>query len=276
VIVAWNGLMIDALSQAASAFDEPRYLQAATRAAEFITTHLVQDNGRLLHTWRHGKAKLDAYLDDYASLLNSLVSLYEASFDERWIEHATHLADALLDRFADLEGGGFFYTANDHETLIARQKDFMDNATPSGNALAATGLLRLAKLAGKETYLRAAEGTIRAALGVIEQSPTAAGQMLIALDMLLGPTPEIVIWGQQESAETKAILTALRSRYLPNKLVALRSAASIASMQAEPLNAIFKDKQTATEQTTVYICENFTCQAPVVGADAIRAIQYLE
>jgi uncharacterized protein YyaL (SSP411 family) len=270
VLVAWNGLMIDALSQAASALDEPRYLQAATRAAEFITSKMTKD-GRLLHTWRGGVAKLNAYLDDYTALINGLVSLYEAGFDERWIEEAVKLADIVLDQFADPKGGGFFYTERDHEQLISRQKDLMDNATPSGNALAATALVRLGKLTGNENYLTAAEKTIRAAAGLLGQSPTAAGQMLIALDMLLGPTPEIVILGEKDSTSTTALRTALNHRYLPNKVVALRSPSSNATGSLDPL---FKGKQ-AAKDATVFICQNFSCQAPVEGAAALQAIAAL-
>lgn len=180
--------MIDALSQAAGVLDEPRNVQAATAAAEFVLGKLHRADGRLLHTWRHGQARLDAYLDDYAAMFNSLVSLYEATFDERWIDEAIRLADLTLELFSDRQQGGFFYTASDHETLIARQKDLYDNATPSGNSLAATGLVRLGKLTGRADYLAAADGTFAAAAGIMHQSPLAAAQMFIAYELWVGPT----------------------------------------------------------------------------------------
>jgi hypothetical protein len=136
VLVSWNGLAIDALALAAGALAEPRYLAAASAAADFILTRMRRADGRLLHTWR-GEAKLDAYLDDYAALVGGLVSLYEAGFDERYIDEAVCLADILLAHFADSDSGGFFFTSDDHEELVARQKDWQDSATPSGNALAA-------------------------------------------------------------------------------------------------------------------------------------------
>ena len=179
VLVSWNGLMIEGLCAAASSLGEPRYLQAASRAADFLL-HIAQADGRLLHSWRHGKARLDAYLDDYASLISALTVLYETGFDERYVAAAVGLADSMLERFADSAAGGFFYTASDHEQLITQPKSLFDNATPSGNALAATALVRLGKLTGRSAYLAAAEGTFQAATAVMQQSPTAAGQMLLA------------------------------------------------------------------------------------------------
>ena len=148
-------------------------------------------DGRLLHTWRGGKAKLDAYLDDYASLANALVTLYEATGDERWIDEAVRLADVMLEKFADPAGGGFFYTASDHEQLLTRTKELTDSSVPSGNALAATALLRLGKLLGRSDYLDAAEATLAAAVPILERAPMAAGQMLLALDRLSRAQPRI-------------------------------------------------------------------------------------
>ncbi len=195
VLVAWNGLMIDALARAAGALDEPQYLDAAMKAAGFILKEMRRPDGRLLHTWRAGKAKVDAYLDDYAALANALVSLYEATFNEQYIDDAVRLVEIMLAHFADRESGGFFYTADDQEQLIARHKDVQDGSVPSGNALAATVLVRLGKLTGRMEYLQAAEKTFRMASMLLERAPTAAGQMLLALDMYLGPTPEIVLLG---------------------------------------------------------------------------------
>ncbi|HEY2759273.1 MAG TPA: thioredoxin domain-containing protein, partial [Pirellulales bacterium] len=183
VLVAWNGLMIDGLARAAGALNEPRYLAAAMKAAHFILRDMRRGDGRLLHAWRAGKAKYDAYLDDYAALANALVSLYEATFDERYIDEAVRLVEIMLKHFVDASGDGFFYTADDHEQLIARHKDIQDSSVPSGNALAATALVRLGKLTGRTQYLEAAEKTFRMAAGLLERAPTAAGQMLLALDM---------------------------------------------------------------------------------------------
>ena len=267
VLVSWNGLMIDALSGAATALDEPRYLSAAQRAAEFVLRAMRRGDGRLLHSWRQGKAKLDAYLDDYACLANALVSLYEADFNERWIDEALSLAELVLHLFADPQQGGFFFTASDHETLITRQKDLYDNATPSGNSMAALALLRLAKLTGRQDLLAAAESTLRAAAPLMRQSPRAMGQMLLALDLFVGPTPEIVVLGNPEQTETAAALAALRHRFVPNKLLACRQAGDSAN-RSKSLDPLFAGKTLDGPEPAVFICERFACQAPVFGQQA--------
>jgi uncharacterized protein YyaL (SSP411 family) len=267
VLVAWNGLMIDALAQAAGVLNEPRYGQAAEHAARFTTDKLRDANGRLLHTWRGGTAKLSAYLDDYAALANGLVSLYEATFDEAWITAACELCETMLAHFADTEGG-FFYIADDHEALIARQKDLFDNATPSGNSLAATVLSRLAKLTGRSDFAQAAEATFRTATAMVEQSPTAAGQLLIALDFWLGPAKEIAIVGSTDHPTTQAVLAALRQQFSPNKVVALRAPAA----PSGPLDELFRDRTLQGEEPTVYVCENFTCAAPMLGHEAVTRL----
>ena len=181
------------------------------KAADFILQDMRRSDGRLLHTWRAGKAKLDAYLDDYAALANALVSLYEVTFDEKYIDESVRLVEIMQAHFADLAGGGFFYTADDHEQLIARHKDLQDSSVPSGNALAATVLVRLGKLTGRTEYLKAAEKTIQMAAALLERAPTASGQMLLALDMLLGPTPEIVFVGKSDECRHCRCLTRIAS-----------------------------------------------------------------
>ena len=140
--------MIAALAEGGRVLSDERYIEAAGRAAAFILDRMRQSDGRLLHTFKDGQAKLDAYLDDYASLIDGLTRLYESTGEPRWIESALELAAIMIDEFADAEQGGFFFTGRRHEALIARQKDIHDNATPSGSGLAATALLRLGALTG--------------------------------------------------------------------------------------------------------------------------------
>jgi hypothetical protein len=264
VLVSWNGLMIDSLAYAAGAFDEPRYLQAAGAAADFVLGKLRRPDGRLLHSWRAGQARFDAYLDDYTYLANALVTVYEASFEERWIDAAVELADVVLAQFEDQEAGGFFYTAADHERLISRQKDVQDSSVPSGNSMAATMLLRLGKLCGRSDYLDAAERTLKAFIVLLEKHPSAAGQMLIALDYYLGPTPELVLVGPVSQVNLAA--ADLRRRFLPNKAIAGRPGQG----HSRSLDAIFEGK-TADSQPALYVCRNFACESPVVGEPAIAS-----
>jgi uncharacterized protein YyaL (SSP411 family) len=261
VVVSWNALMIDAMSRAAGVLGEPKYLAAAEQAAQALLRELRRDDGRLLHVWRHGVAKLDAYLDDYSYLINALVSLYEAGFEERWIDEAIQLAEVVLARFTD-PAGGFFYTADDHEQLIARHKDLHDGSVPSGNSMAAYGLLRLGKLTGRSEYLDAAQRTLQAATGVMQRSPTGAGQMLLAADLALGPAQELVFVGPRD----QEVLQALRLRLLPKTVVAWRTTAGGSSA----LSTVFEGR-TSEGKLQLYVCENFACQQPVTGRDAILA-----
>jgi uncharacterized protein YyaL (SSP411 family) len=273
ILASWNGLMIDALARAAGVLGVPSYYDAAARAARFLLTDLRDDNGRLLHCWRHGKAKLAAYLDDYAYLTCALVTLYEASFDETWIDEAVALADVMLAHFADPEQGGFFFTADDHEALIARNKDLHDSSVPSGNSMAATALLRLGTLCGRADYLDAARGTLEMARETMMNSPTAAGQMLVAANMLIGPMHEIVFRGPLASnADGSGIQqTAIRFRqqFLPNCVIAGRPTDDDDHYQSPHLAPLFEGKRPAEAATTVYVCENFSCQAPVFGEQGI-------
>jgi len=177
-------LAIDALARAGAAFHEPRYTAAAGAAAEFLLTHLRRDAGRLLHYWRDGRAKHDAYLDDDAGLACALVSLYEAGGLSAWLDQAIGLADEILARFADREHGGFFFTAADHEPLLVRKKDAIDSPVPSGNGLAAMLFLRLHAICRRDDYRAAAHATLRACLPWMRQAPTGTFQLLLAADSM--------------------------------------------------------------------------------------------
>jgi uncharacterized protein YyaL (SSP411 family) len=269
VIVAWNGLMIDSMARAGAALGEPRYVAAAVAAAEFVLREM-QHEGRLLHTWRHGRAKLDAYLDDYTAFANSLVTVYEATGDERWIDEAVRLADVVLERFADPAGGGFFYTASDHEQLLTRNKELTDSSVPSGNALAATALLRLGKLLGRRAYLDAAAETLVAAVPILERAPMAAGQMLLALDRFLGPSQELVLVGDVDKGA--GVLAAIEQRYLPRVVFARRGGkAGSSSLPSVALDELFAGKASPSGEPVLYVCANFACQEPAVGIVAISA-----
>ena len=263
VIASWNGLMIDAMARAGASLGESRYIEAAVKAADFIVNTLRRPDGRLLHTWRQGTAKLDAYLDDYSAMANALVTLYETTFEPRHIETAETLVETILRHFHDAEAGGFFYTADDHEQLIARNKDVADNAIPSGNSLATAVLLRLGKLTGKASYIDAAIAAMRNVVQMMERAPTAMGQMLMAVDFHLGPTYELVVAGDLQDSATTKVLDEIRRRFLPNKVLAAAGAdappASLADLLAGKGGG----------GPTLYVCENFTCRKPLEGLDEI-------
>lgn len=185
ILVSWNGLMIDAFARAGAALSVPRYRDAAEQAARYILKYLRREDGRLLHSARHGRAKLNAYLDDYANFANALLTLHETGPDGAWLETAVALAEVILSRCADADRGGFFFTADDHEPLIVRKKEFIDSPTPSSNGMTAMLLLRLYKHRPDERYRAGAESALRAGHPFVQKYPGATGMMLLSLEVLL-------------------------------------------------------------------------------------------
>ncbi len=265
ILTAWNGLAISAFAQAGAAFDEPDYVATAVKAADFVLTKMRTPDGRLLRTCGIGQpAKLTAYLEDYSYFIDALVNLYEATFDARWIVTALELADVLHERFAD-PSGGFFYTADDHETLIARTKDLQDGSVPSGNAMAATSLLRLSKFTGRTEDSAKAEETLKSYRSLMADTPMGAGQMLVALDFWLGPVDEIAVIGATDSPAVQQVLRILRSQFRPNRVIAFHDPATGPAPDAVKL---LSGKESLGE-VTVYVCREFACQAPLVGLEAV-------
>ena len=268
VLTAWNGLAIAALARAAAAFGEDRYRQAAVRAANFVLSRLRSPDGRLFRTTGDGHdAKLNGYLEDYAFLAEALLALYEATFDLKWLQETVALADVLVKQFADPAGPGFFFTSDDHEKLIARTKELHDGSTPSGAAVAVTVLLRLGKLLDRRDYIERAEETLRGYRATMGEHPAAVGQMLIALDFALGPTREIAVIGSPSDPETQRALAAIRRSFRPHQVIALRDPNQNDAVDFIPL---LKDKLAEVDAVRVYVCENFTCQSPLTGADAVE------
>jgi uncharacterized protein len=193
-LTSWNALMITALAEAGAALGEPdglRYIDAAVACAEFLLRDLRDEGGRLLRTYNHGQAKLDAYLEDHAFLLEALIALFEATCEPRWFEAATALADETIARFADPDQGGFFSTASDGEALIARRKDVEDTPIPSGCSSAAVGLVRLAQISGEQEYERRAVSVLRLLHEVAPRHPAAFGHLLQAMHWYLSPARPI-------------------------------------------------------------------------------------
>jgi uncharacterized protein len=190
-LTSWNALMISALAEAGAALEQPRYMDAARKCADFLHTRMRDDRGRLLRSYNDGHAKIDAYLEDHAFLLEALLALFEASCEERWFHQATALADEIIARFADDTGGGFYATASDAEALIVRRKDLEDSPIPSGSSSAAVGLLRLAQLTGDEDYERHARSTIAPLVEIAPRHPGAFGHMLQAMHWQLAPARAI-------------------------------------------------------------------------------------
>jgi len=269
VLTAWNGLMIIAMARAYRVLGDERFLDSARRSAAFILEKLVVD-GRLLATYRLGRAKLNAYLDDHAFLLGGLVELYESDFDLRWLDEAAKLAGQLERLFWDDAHGGFFFTGSDHERLLYRSKSGYDGALPSGNSVAATYLLKLASYTGVASYEARARDTLRAYHAQMERAPAGFPQMLIAVDYYLASKREIAVVGAKDAAETREGLRRLWRRYAPNVSIAFLDFDSAGRSEAEEKVPILRGK-TASTGTTFYLCENYTCRNPTRDITLIEA-----
>jgi hypothetical protein len=273
MLTAWNGLMIAAFAQAAQVLGK-QYLAPARRAAEFVLKRLRGADGRLLRTCSPGTpGKLNAYLEDYTFLIDSLVSLYEADFDGRWLDEALALTAILIDEFWDEADGGFFFVGKRHEPLIVRSKDPHDGSVPSGNSMAAIALLRLAKLTGRPDFEEKAVRTIRLVRGGMEEMPSAYGQMLVALDFYLGPVEEFAVVGSAKAKDTAEALQIIQSGFQPNKVVALLDTDLKASERQKLIKLVplLEGKDGNGKEVTIYICKDFVCQAPIVGIEALKA-----
>jgi uncharacterized protein YyaL (SSP411 family) len=269
-LTSWNGLMIAGLAETARALDEPAYARPASKAAEFILKKMRTPDGRLLRTWSPGSVpKLNAYLEDYSFLIDGLVTLYEATYEPRWIRSATELSAIMIDQFWDEREGGFFYTGKDHEALIARTKDPHDNAIPSGNAMAATALQRIARLTGRTDLADKAATTLRLYRALLSEHPLSAAQMLIALDFQLGPVDEVAVVGDPSAEDTRRVLRALGNTFAPDRVTAFKPAAG--SAEADEAVPVLQGKSAVGGGVTTYVCRNFACAAPLVGADVAVA-----
>ncbi len=254
VLTAWNGLMLAAFADAAAVLENDGYLEIAKRNAEFISTQMQLD-GRLLRTWKDGTAKLNGYIEDYANVADGLIGLYQVSGEVKYVTEAKRLADLMITEFWDEENGGFYFTSNDHEQLIVRNKDFYDNATPSGNSVAADVLLRLAKVLGDNKYERFAVSVLRLTATQLHRHPQGFGRGLSALEFYLADTKEIVIVGPKGNELEHEIL----GRYLPDAIVV----SSFDPKSDSALIPLLKDRGMIGDQATAYVCEDFVCQRPV-------------
>lgn len=214
----------------------------------------------MLRTYKDGRAKLNAYLEDYANFADGLVELYQTSGEARYLMEAKSLADTMITEFWDEENGGFFFTANDHEELLVRSKDYFDNATPSGNSAAADVLLRLAKLLGDEKYERFAVTVLRLAASQLKRYPGGFGRTLSALEFYLGRTKEFVVIGERGNELEREIA----SSYLPDSVRVFAADAEEGSL---PLLA---GRKMIDGKATAYVCEDFVCQTPVTSVDDLR------
>jgi len=277
VLTAWNGLMLAAFAEASAVLDNKEYLEVAKQNADFILANLQKPVGvegrdiqlesatladpKLLRTWKDGRAKLNAYIEDYANLADGLVDLFQVSGEVRYLKEAKRLADLMITEFWDEENGGFFFTANDHEELIVRTKDFYDNATPSGNSVAADVLLKLAKLTSDEKYERFASTVLRLAAAQLKRHPQGFGRTLSAIEFFLGDSKEIVLMGDEDGNLGREVW----SEYRPGKVVVPANGSTESEMIP-----LLQGRAAIDGKPTAYVCENFACRMPVTTVEELK------
>jgi uncharacterized protein YyaL (SSP411 family) len=267
ILTGWNGLMLRSFAEAARVLGRDDYRASAERTADFLLT-TMNSGGRLLRSYREGQAKLKGYLEDYANLALALLELYQTTHNPRWFSAARTLADQMIDLFWDEADGGFFSTGKDHEELVGRPKELMDNATPSGNSSAAELLLRLSAYTGEDDYRSRAETILRPLIPAMREHPSALSQMLIALDFLIGPAYEVAIIGDPAAPDTQALLDVINRQFRPNLVLAVASPDDSAAISAVPL---LQERNERNGAATAYVCQNFACQEPVTAPEALAA-----
>ncbi len=268
ILTAWNGLMLRSFAEAARYLERSDYLQVAATNAAFLLQALRKD-GRLLRTYKDGRGRLNGYLEDYACLADGLLALYEASFATHWFSEARALMEQAIALFADTQNGGFFDTGSDHESLISRPKEMMDNATPAGNSVAADVLLRLAAFSGEQSYRQRAEAYLQPLTSIMLQHPQAFGCALGALDFALAASKEVAIIGDPAAVDTRSLLAVINRLYLPDSVLAGCAAGD--SEAAEQI-ALLAERPLKDGKATAYVCQHFACQAPVNSAEELERL----
>ncbi len=269
ILTAWNGLMLRSFADAARVLGRDDYRAVAERSADFLLTNLKTGNGRLLRTYKDGRAKIDGYLDDYAALANGLLALYALTFEPRLFAEARALAGAILARFWDEREGGFYMTSDDgHTELISRPKELFDNAVPSGNSTAVDVLLRLAALSGDNNYAERAERTLQGLTGIVQRAPSGFGRALAAMEFALSTPTEVAIAGDPGEGAADALLRVVNGAYRPTVVTAVTRPGAL-----EAGIALLEGRDRVDGQAAAYVCERFACRRPVTTpADLAREL----
>jgi uncharacterized protein YyaL (SSP411 family) len=263
VLTAWNALAAAALAEAGTILDQPAWIEAAQEAMEFIF-QVVVDDGRLMRSYRGGSVKHLGVCEDYAFVLEACLALYEAVGELSWLRRARWAADEALRLFSDTDAGGFFSTGIDAESLVTRPKDLFDNATPAACSVLALELQRLALLTGKERYETAAVAAMRVVRDLVERSPTGFGHLLQAIDFYTSAPAEIVVIGPLDDPAMGSLLAALRSRFIPNKVLVISS-----GDPAQEAEIPLLEGRNSVAEPTAFVCRRGVCKLPVTTAEAL-------
>jgi uncharacterized protein YyaL (SSP411 family) len=271
ILTDWNGLMVAALAKGARVLEEPRYAVAAKNAVDFILRNMLAPDGRLLHRYRDGEAAIPAHLDDYAFLIHGILELYETTYDVELLKKALRLNEYLLEHFRDDNNGGFYFTADNSEELIARQKEIYDGAIPSGNSIAMLNLLRLGRITANPDLEEKATGIGRAFFENVRQSPSAYTQLMIAVDFAVGPSYEVVITGDPHAEDTRKMLQAVGRTFIPDKVVVFLHAGP-GSSEIKGIAPFTEHRSMIDNKATAYVCVNHSCKLPTTDIDIMLSL----
>ena len=266
-LASWNGLMLRAFAEAGAALERQDYLEAAARNATFLLEEL-RPEGKLLRSYREGQAKLPGFLEDYSFVADGLLSLYEATFDRRWLDSAVELADEMISQFWDDPQGCFYDTGRSHEELVVRPRDVFDNAQPCGGSVASDLLLRLSVVTGNEDYAAKAVSPLRSLAELMGRAPAGTGRWIAALDFYLSTPKEVAVIGPPDDTATSSLLREVNGRYIANRVVVGASGQDSAAASGLPL---LEGRGMVDGKPTAYVCENYACQLPVTDAESLAA-----
>ena len=264
VLASWNGMMLRSFAEAGAALERQDYLDAAIKNANFLLGTMHVD-GSLLRSFRAGQAKLPGYLEDYAFVADGLLALYESTFDHRWLTEAISLADNMIELFWDEEVGGFYDTSAEHDQLVVRPRDVLDNAQPCGGSVATDVLLKLAVITGDEDYRLKAATPLRALHDLMSRAPAGTGHWLAALDFYVSTPKEVVIIGPRNDPATAGLLNTVYGGFHPNKVLV---GAEDSGDHGLPL---LEDRGMVDGKPTAYVCHNYACQLPVTTPEELAA-----
>jgi uncharacterized protein YyaL (SSP411 family) len=271
ILTDWNGLIIAALARGAQVFEDKTYEDAARGAAEFVMKAMRDPNCRLFHRYREGEAGIAANLDDYAFFIWGLIELYESTFDAQYLKWALDLNADMVEHFWDRRGGGLFFTPDDGEKLIARKKEVYDGALPSGNAISMYNLLRLARFTGQADLDHKASQISKAFSHQIRQFPSGYTQFLSSVDFAFGPSYEVVVVGPSKGDNTWGMLRALRTRYIPNRVLIFKPSDGQTDALVD-IAPFTRDHVPVDGKATAYVCRNTACSLPTADAQDMLKI----
>jgi uncharacterized protein len=269
ILTSWNGLMISGFAKGFAISGEAKYLQTATKAVEFVENMLASNEGRLKRTFKDGQSKLNAYLEDYAFYISGLLDLFAVNSKQEYLDKAIMYTDFMLQHFWDEKEGNLFFTSDDHEQLISRTKNFYDLATPSGNSVAASNLLRLYHYSQNNSYLDRAVRIMKAGSRSAAENPFGFGQMLNSIYLYVKKPVEVtlIIGNDRTNTNSSGLVAWVNRQFLPNSINAIVPASELATLQRYPA---FKGREAQGGGETAYVCKNYTCSLPIKSIEELE------